>query len=370
MERLSRDLQGGRSLRQSNFELLRIFAMLMIVAHHLSVHGKLGFAADTVTFNRLWMQFLRSGGKLGVDIFVLISGWFMIAERKLRVGKIVRLWVQILTYSVILFAVFTATGVESFTWKELRNRCLPVIYEHWWFVSVYFVMFLIAPFFNRLLHALSKRQYAAFLILFGVLWCLIPTVSLQDVQSNNLFWFLYVYALAGYLRLHCDLSKRTCGFYFLLAGLSVLCLFGSAVVLDVLGIRYTFFRSHTNYFFGTKMLPTIAAAVFIFLGFSRIDIGSVRWINVLSSTMFGVYLLHDDAFVRPFLWRKLLHCASYASSRYLFLYSLLWIAGVFCCSVAVELFRIYVIEKRYLPLIDRFAGAVEKVAGKLLTKIT
>ena len=60
--------------RKSNFELLRILAMLRIIGHHFSVHGDAVFATDVLTVNRLWMQCIEIGGKLGVNIFVLISG--------------------------------------------------------------------------------------------------------------------------------------------------------------------------------------------------------------------------------------------------------------------------------------------------------
>ncbi len=368
MKPLSLPSQNGAAQRQSNIELLRIFAMLIIIAHHLSLHAKFGFSSDTMPLNRLWMQFLRIGGKLGVDIFVLITGWFMIEQPRLRTDKLIRFWLQVLTYSVVIFAVFAALGAAPITYEEIRDRCLPITFANWWFASAYFVLFLIAPFFNRLLHAFDRRQYAGFLLLFGTLWCILPTLTGQEVQSNNVLWFLYVYAFAGYLRLHAKESKHKGGFYLLMAGLCVLFVFGSTLVMDVLGIRHPFFRAHTNYFYGMKMLPTFAAAVFFFLGFSRIEIGSIRWINVVSSASFGVYLLHEDPLIRPFLWKDLLHCATFTASRRLIPYSLLWIAGVFCCGTAIELFRIYVLEKRYLPLVERLSGALDRAKEKLLSR--
>ena len=46
--------------RQSNIELLRIFAMIIIIGHHFSVHGGFNFSTDVINLNRLWTQFIVS----------------------------------------------------------------------------------------------------------------------------------------------------------------------------------------------------------------------------------------------------------------------------------------------------------------------
>ncbi len=81
--------------RQSNIELLRIIAMLIIIAHHFAVHSGFEFSNDAVTVNRLWIQFIQIGGKTGVNVFVLISGYFLITSKTLKTSKAIKLWLQI-----------------------------------------------------------------------------------------------------------------------------------------------------------------------------------------------------------------------------------------------------------------------------------
>lgn len=45
----------------------------------------------------------------------------------------------------------------------------------------------------------------------------------------------------------------------------------------------------------------IISAISLFLCFLNLNIGSVRKINLLSSTVVAVYLIHEHPFVRPFL---------------------------------------------------------------------
>lgn len=68
---------AGRKPRQSNFELLRIFAMLLIILFHYVYNG--GFNLETSEFclNKCVLRTLGFGGKLGVELFVLITGYFL-----------------------------------------------------------------------------------------------------------------------------------------------------------------------------------------------------------------------------------------------------------------------------------------------------
>lgn len=78
--------------RVSKFELLRIIAMYLIVLHHAVFHGILTVSPVeqlryplTVTLSII----LEMGGKIGVFIFVLITGYFMI-NSKISIGKILK----------------------------------------------------------------------------------------------------------------------------------------------------------------------------------------------------------------------------------------------------------------------------------------
>ena len=73
--------------RNSNLELLRIIAMLFIVASHFAFHGfgSLG-SFNEVNFiiansNNYLIYFLGMLGKIGVDVFVIISAYFMINSK-------------------------------------------------------------------------------------------------------------------------------------------------------------------------------------------------------------------------------------------------------------------------------------------------
>lgn len=92
--------------RSSNFELLRIFAMLMIVAAHYAGHGikhvlvpelESAWLSGSLT-NRVFTSFLIPGGKIGVGIFFVLTGYFMYAAQY-KINRLAKLFLQVLFYS-------------------------------------------------------------------------------------------------------------------------------------------------------------------------------------------------------------------------------------------------------------------------------
>lgn len=80
--------------RNSAFELLRIIAMMAIVICHFATHGGFDFDTTTVTVPKLWWYFMEMGGNFGVNIFVLISGYFLIVSknRVFNFKRVLKFW--------------------------------------------------------------------------------------------------------------------------------------------------------------------------------------------------------------------------------------------------------------------------------------
>ena len=121
-------LKEENNQRQSNFEFLRILAIIMIIFHHIAAHSNFSSPSET-TF--LYIVFIRMGGKIGVNIFVLISGYFLINAEKIKIKKILKLWGQIIFYSLLIYAIFTIFGLNKFEMRIFIKNLFPIINERW-----------------------------------------------------------------------------------------------------------------------------------------------------------------------------------------------------------------------------------------------
>lgn len=64
--------------RDSNIELLRVVMILTIMAHHSVVNSGIEFYDVSAFCPKLFaIQCFGFGGKIGIDVFLLITGYFM-----------------------------------------------------------------------------------------------------------------------------------------------------------------------------------------------------------------------------------------------------------------------------------------------------
>ncbi len=71
-----------KKLRDSNLELFRIITMLLIVAHHYVVNSGLTapdgpIFAEPLSSDSLYLLLIGAWGKIGINCFVLITGYFI-----------------------------------------------------------------------------------------------------------------------------------------------------------------------------------------------------------------------------------------------------------------------------------------------------
>ena len=83
--------------RKSNFELLRIVSIFLIIMHHFSLNSNFEYQMNT--FEDIYSKALRIFGKLGVFIFVIISGYFY-EKNNVNIKKIIKFIVKICFFSI------------------------------------------------------------------------------------------------------------------------------------------------------------------------------------------------------------------------------------------------------------------------------
>lgn len=334
--------------RQSNIELLRIITMIMIVAHHFALHVSVP-SAESFGIGRIWMDLLLMGGKIGVDVFILIMGYFSVTSQEYPSGKVIRIWLQLITYSLAALLISKIFFPWFINTKQVLRFVFPIVREegHWWFASTYFLLLLLSPFINRLLVSLPKRAYKTMLILLGIIWVIIPTFTAQQFQRSGLLWFMAVYAFGGYIRLHAKKTRITGPVYILLSVVVTILNLGFASLCEALGRTSEFWADKVDYLYSEEKLPIVLISVFLFLGFLKTDLGKNRVINLIAAASFGVYLVHNNDLAKKVLWEAVSLRMTEVNGVMLIPVSIGIIAAVYIASTAVELFRIYVIEKRY-----------------------
>ena len=176
--------------------------MLLIISHHIFVHGGGNNIDFSAGINRYIGQCFNFAGCLGVDIFFILSGYFMVSG-KFRLKKFLKLNFAAMFYSVLalLLVIFVWHGKQDI--NAVFKAVFPAYLNNYWFIAIYAVIYVLSPFFNKLINQLDKKHFTAMTVIMFIWVCVIPAVSFRMKITLLWNWFLtgiYCYFIGAYLR--------------------------------------------------------------------------------------------------------------------------------------------------------------------------
>lgn len=340
--------KSNKEIRISNFELLRICCMLMIIGGHIIMTHQTAFDLQSADFSI--SLFFRGVFAVSVNAFVLISGYFGI---KFKWSRLLQLDIQTIFYSITLLVVAVMLGWHTIEFKKDIFLLFPILSKQYWFITCYAVLYMISPLLNQWSKSLEKKKYERLLIIGFFVIYLWPTISFLfntsqfiDDAGYGIINFVYLYMLGYYLHYHFDdrFSTRT---YWIGYVCSVGLLF---LIHYCLSCVFCFeFSSWISY----NTIFVFGGAVFLFLGFKNMHFFSL-WVNALAKPCFAVYLIH----LHPCIWYdfcELIDVASFHGCRYVLLILILPVAIYIGCVIIDAIRRILFgrIEESFVSLIEK-----------------
>ncbi len=323
--------------RDSNMELLRITAMVLIMLIHASYRALPLPDAAAIEANpsSTFLQIMtRSFSIIGVDVFVMLSGWFGIRP---RVSRLAELLFQILFFGLLCLTVeYLYTHHLPFSPVESIKTLFMLSSHSYWFLKCYIALYLISPVLNIFVEHSTKRQFGIVLVsLFGFQfvfgWIFESTTWLGGGYS--LPSFICLYLLARYLNIHRPWFAR----FSRLTDLSIYIGTVAIVTLTVFFMRRYFNLGGVLYFYNSP--TTILSATYLLLFFSKLSLHS-RLVNWLAISVLSIYLTHSSSFVSHY-YDELIRLWFYHETRTLFLlYAAMLIAGVFFGSILIDKVRL------------------------------
>ncbi len=283
-------------VRESQFELLRIVAMAMIIMVHFNGVAVEKFLPLTNhSFSQLWgAELLESVAIIGVNLFVLISGYFGIRLTAKGLLKYV-LWV--LWYSVLLYLIVCCFYPQLFLPKYTEYAVNGISHSSQWFVTCYFYLMVLSPIINGMMERTTYRQHlmiaaALTVINCGCGWWL---QMVFNETGYTVYHMIFIYCLGWVLR---ETLQRYPRFPWMAVSVVCYVLSVGAVMLMMQHLKYFKVIGYNN---PVIVLESIAFFV-IFAQFSFKN----RFINWVASTSFAVYLIHMHFSVWPHVLRPML----------------------------------------------------------------
>lgn len=336
-----------QQIRNSTLELLRILSMFMILGLHYIAPQIGGGLQTTVPANLLFLHVAESACIPAVNVFVLISGYFLCEKKTTGLRKAVELYLVMVVIDLALLLFGVLHGDCIFSFRALAISLVPFAFGQHWFLETYILLLLFLPFLNLLLERLSQSAHALLIgiqmLIFSLWPSFLPSSPLTD-NGYGLTNFITVYLIAAYLRRHVHFRNQKASAVFGLLGW----LFSVAIIAVSSYIPYLQSQAWRYCY-----LFAITASVGIFVFFLNLPAFFNRAVNLISSTVFDIYIAHAFVLLQPFVYEELMKIPKYRDSAFLPLHFIL------CVMLQFLVFSIMGLLRRMLW---------KPTAGRILSK--
>ncbi len=273
--------------RYSNFELLRIIAMFMIVLIHANMN--LGSFA-TGWAARIYNGMANGISNIGVSMFILISGYFGVS---FNVKKLTKLELKMIVYSIFALVaslVFYGATMSMGDKLELFAKALlPFTSRSHWFYSCYVLVVIFSGYIDKFIKCLDEKKMRHFIMIMLFCFSVLPTCFYFEIVPDNgkgIVQMFMLYMIGRYIRLYAD------DFADGRKGLLKLALFGGWMIncisflfpVRVGGIYHTLCKDNS--------ITNLIMAVSLFYLFKEIKIES-KIINRAAGCLFAVFAMNN-----------------------------------------------------------------------------
>lgn len=328
--------QKVMKVRDSNMELLRITAMILVLVVHASFLS-LGrptssdfHVAPTDTFFRL---FSESISIICVNVFVLISGWYGI---KAKWSRLLAFIFQVYFLNVILYCMRALLGGVDKTFVSIGQWISLLCEASYWFVNAYIILYIFTPILNSFIANVGKKQIEQFLVAFFIIQTIIGFWWGKVFSAGySALSFMGLYILARYLYLYPIKFTQLNKYIYLAMYLA------ATMATTVIALLMIIKSGDVGRFYNYNSPLVVFASVCILLFFSKISIHS-KIINWVAISCFAAYVIHcSPTFFSTYL-TTIKEWYDKESTIVFLSYTTLWIAGVFIMSILLDKIRIWV----------------------------
>lgn len=321
-------MKDFKSMRDSRLELLRIFAMLLIVASHSVGYCK----SANCLFDECLLNILKIGGGLGVNLFVLISGYFLIESEKAP-RRVLNLLYTLCCYTAIL------TICRYFFDNDISlvNAFLKVGQGQYWFINAYVVLLFLSPYLNICMRKMGKSTHQKLILSLLLVSIILPFYLRFSTGLGSFGIFPLLYCTAAYVRIY-GLDFKYSNIIALFTVLIAIGIASCLVFLTWLCATYNM-DCYGRYYMmlaGRHSFPIYLLSLLLFLCMLRFTSYRQPAINCIASGTLGVYLFHEHPYMREFLWKDCFSVHQVADGN-LLLKLCIAVFGIFTCGILFDI---------------------------------
>lgn len=298
--------------RNSKYELARIFFMFMIVINHSISHGVfegndiLGMVSN---INIPLAYFFTHFGDIGNAFFMLLTGYFCARKCSETINwkAIVKIILQMEFYSIAIMTVLMSFSLYQFQFKDILKSIFPVLFGLNWYFCCFVIVSLIMPIIIKTTYAFDSHRYATVLIVIFLLKFVLPLFGVRTFLpfNHDVPQFILMVLIGGaiYRLINEDSIKLKKSLVLVFLIIQIMLMLCACFLLYYVEKKDLIGLSISPDYFRLLFVNTIPINAMLLLETEeKASVSNV--INKIASCVPGVYLIHDNRFLRALLWQS------------------------------------------------------------------
>ena len=355
-----------RQTRDSGIELLKIFAIFVIVINHTvqSLTNEAynipnnGFVIDisraTTNIQCILLQIFRHFGVLGNSVFFICSAWFLLKSKNWNKKKWLFMVIEIWVVSIVIFIITYIILHGNISIGIIISSLFPTTFGNNWYMTCYLLFYPIHPILNSIVNMMNQRQLFRSTLVMVFLYVFMNFINCSWFFSSAIILWITIYFAIAYMQKYLMSFVDNIRENIILFIIGVIGFIGIILITDICGL-YSQVLSDKVMRWVNNCNPFLLAMSIAMFNIARNIHFKNRFINYISKLSLLIYIRHENiilrTYFRPAMWNYVYKRFGYSDViQWVFIISfIIFIFGILCSIL-------------YVLTLQRF---VNKVSGKL-----
>lgn len=308
---------SNHKVRWSGIELLKIFAIFLIVISHIvqTLQSEnlfiqyddyiLDLSVATTNFQHFILVLSGYFGVLGNSLFFICSAWFLLQSSKFNKHKWFFMFFEIWVISIIILAVTIIVSHGNISFKIIIKSLFPTTFANNWYLTCYLLFYPIHPYLNLIINRMDQTSLFRCSVVLFVLYCGFDFFKPDLFFPSPIILWITIYFVMAYIQLYMkNFAESTLNNIILLL-LGLTGWISIVALTNILGLHISYFYDKVFHWASNCNPFLIVVALAMFNLMRKISYKN-RIINYVASFSLLIYIVHENivlrTYFRPALW--------------------------------------------------------------------
>jgi len=362
-----------KSLRDSGIELIKIFAVILIIISHviqtlskgeyISGYG-VNLRYATTDLQTFVLIVLRYSGVLGNNIFFICSAWFLLESRNVNQKKLLTIILETWSISVIMLAITCLfKNTKGIDFKLAIKSFFPFTFGTNWYVVCYVLFYALHILLNHCIESLNQKELLKTTTVLGILYCGYNYI-ISSFYSSYLILWTTIYFIIAYMKKYLLKFCNNIKINILLLFMGIIGNIFIILITNVFGLRIIFFKEQLLHW-NNNCSPFLLLAAFSLFNIGRNIHFQNRYVNYVSGLSLLIYIIHENllvrTYLRPYLWECIYNTFGY---DYILFWVFVLVTVIFIVSLVLSILYKNTIQQFIIHIVPKLYEMICKIYKK------